>query len=120
MYPARGAMTSRKKTTTPSPVKPASAEPMRTGEAAPEADFDDTIAKNRVLPILDPTSLPRPPAGFRPTDPDTRNRRLRKVSSELRAEVLDALREAAGLDLIADLGKYAPDPRRAPALAERL
>ncbi|WP_437930925.1 hypothetical protein WMF37_17385 [Sorangium sp. So ce291] len=113
-------MTSRKKTTTPSPVKPASAEPMRPGEAAPEADFDDTIAKNRALPILDPASLPRPPAGFRPTDPDTRNRRLRKVSSELRAEVLDALREAAGLDLIADLGKYAPDPRRAPALAERL
>ncbi|WP_437960173.1 hypothetical protein WME76_11410 [Sorangium sp. So ce119] len=115
-------MPSRKKSTknTPSPVTPAGAEPTLGGGRAPEADFDDTIAKNRALPILDPASLPRPPAGFRPTDPDTRNRRLRKVSSELRAEVLAALREAAGLDLAADLGKYAPDPQRAPALVERL
>ncbi|WP_437593306.1 hypothetical protein [Sorangium sp. So ce1000] len=115
-------MTSRKKNTktTPSPVTPASAEPTPGGGYAPEADFDDTIAKNRALPILDPASLPRPPAGFRPTDPETRNRRLRKVSSDLRAEVLDALREAAGLDLAGDLGKYAPDPHRAPALAERI
>ncbi|WP_437602874.1 hypothetical protein [Sorangium sp. So ce590] len=113
-------MTSRKKTTTtPSPVTPASAEPAPGGGHA-EADFDDTIAKNRALPILDPASVPRPPAGFRPTDPATRNRRLRKVPSELRAEALDALQEAAGLDLMADLGKYAPDPQRAPALAERL
>jgi hypothetical protein len=86
----------------------------------PEADFDDTIAKNRVLPILEPASLPRPPIGFRPTDPETRNRRLRRVSSDLRAEVVNALHEAKDLDLQADLGKYAPDPKRAPLLAERL
>ncbi len=87
---------------------------------APEADFDDTIAQNRALPILDPASLPRPPVGFRPTDPDVRNRRLRKLSTELRAEAIDALTEAGGRNMQADLGKYAPDPKRAQVLAERL
>ncbi|KYG05106.1 hypothetical protein BE21_42830 [Sorangium cellulosum] len=34
--------------------------------------------------------------------------------------MVDALHEAAGLDLVGDLGKYAPDPQRAPALVERI
>lgn len=111
-----------KKTTTTTPISmsPAEAQSTPAGGYVPEADFDDTIAKNRVLPILDPSSLPRPPIGFRPTDPDTRNRRLRRLSSELRAEAVNALHEAAGLDLHADLGRFAPDPKRAPLLAERL
>jgi hypothetical protein len=111
-----------KKTTTNAPISltPAAARIVPAGGYVPEADFDDTIAKNRVQPILDPSSLPKPPTGFRPTDPETRNRRLRRLSSELRAEAVNALHEAAGMDLHADLGRYAPDPKRAPLLAERL
>jgi hypothetical protein len=85
-----------------------------------EADFDDTIARNRALALLDPATVPTPPTAYRPTDPDVRNRRLRRLSSELRAEAGEALREAAKRDLAADLGKYAPDPARAPALLERM
>lgn len=85
-----------------------------------EADFDDTIARNRALPLLDPASVPRPPSGYRPTDPDMANRRIRRLSADHRSEACDALREAAGRDLQKDLGKYAPDPKRAPALLERL
>jgi len=87
---------------------------------APEADFDDTIAKNRALPLVDAGAVPAVPRGFRPTDPDTRNRRLRKLAAEHRAETRDALREAAARDLKGDLGKHAPDPTRAPALLEKI
>jgi hypothetical protein len=86
----------------------------------PEADFDDTIAHNRAVAVLDAASVPKPPAGYYPTDSDTRNRRLRKLATEHRAEAVNALREAAGKDLKADLGKYAPDPKRAEHLADRL
>jgi hypothetical protein len=85
-----------------------------------EADFDDTIAQNRALPILDPASVPRSPPGFRLTDPDKRNRRLRKLAAENRAEAVIALEEASQRDLKADLGKYAPSPTQAQPLAERL
>ena len=73
-----------------------------------EADFDDTIAQNRTIPIIDPASVPRSPPGFRLTGQDKRNQRLRKVAGELRAETVDALQEAGARDLKADLGKYAP------------
>jgi hypothetical protein len=85
-----------------------------------EADFDDTIALNRAIPILDPASVPRSPPGFRLTDSDTRNRRLRKLAAEDRAEAVNALEEAGARDLKADLGKYAPSPTQAPPLAQRL
>jgi hypothetical protein len=87
---------------------------------ASEADFDDTIAQNRALPILDPGTLPARPPGFKPTDPDTRNRRLRRLADDHRAEGLAALQEASARDLQALLGKHAPDPKRAAVLAERM
>jgi hypothetical protein len=44
--------------------------------------------------VLDPATIPHPPSDYHPTDPDVRNRRLRRFSGELRAEAMDALREA--------------------------
>jgi hypothetical protein len=90
------------------------------GGYAPEADFDDTIAKNRVLPVLSAASIPSPPNGYRPTNPDTRGRRLRPLAADLVSEAGDALRAIEGRDLKADLGKYAPDGSRAPALLARM
>lgn len=87
---------------------------------APEADFDDTIAHNRSLPLLDTQALPHPPRGYRPTDPDVRRTRLRRFAGDLRSESMEALREAANRDLRTDLGRFAPDPQRAAALADRL
>jgi hypothetical protein len=87
---------------------------------APEADFDDTIAHNRSLPLLDHQAIPHPPRGYRPTNPDIRRARLRRFAGDLRSESMDALREAASRDLQAELGRFAPDPQRAAALAERL
>lgn len=86
----------------------------------PEADFDDTIAHNRALKILDSKTVPEPPKGYRPTDPEIRNRRLRRLAIDLRSEAMDALREASGRDLQGELGKYAPDPKRAGPIVERL
>jgi hypothetical protein len=85
-----------------------------------EADFDDTIAKNRALPLLAPESIPTRPHGFVATDPKVRARRLRRVADDHRAEGHDALLEVSKVDLRALLGKRAPDPKRAAALAERL
>lgn len=93
---------------------------IKADKPVPEADFDDTIAQNRALPLVDGATVPRPPLGYRATDPEVRNRRLRKVAAEHRAEALDALAEAAQRDMRQELGKYAPDPERAKALAERL
>ncbi len=90
------------------------------GNPAPEADFDDTIAHNRSLPLLDTQAVPHPPRGYRPTDPDVRRARLRRFAGDLRSESMDALREAASRDLRTELGRFAPEPQRAAALVERL
>jgi hypothetical protein len=86
----------------------------------PEADFTDSIARNRGLKLLDPSSVPHPPHAYRSTDPNERARRLRRLSGELRAEAEEALREAGGRDLQAELGRFAPEPGRALSLVERL
>jgi hypothetical protein len=98
------------------PKKPTAAP----ADPVPEADFDDTIAHNRALAVLDPAHVPRPPKAYRATDPDTRKRRLRRLAAELRSEAGDALREAQKRDIKHDLGKYAPDPAKAPALLDRI
>jgi hypothetical protein len=86
----------------------------------PEADFNDTIASNRGLKLLDPSTVPLPPHGYRSTDPDERARRIRRLSYELRSEATEALREAGGRDLQAELGQFAPDPKRAATLVTRI
>jgi len=96
------------------------AQPEAAPAHTPEADFDDTIAHNRALKLLDLKAVPDPPKGYRPTDPDTRNRRLRRLAGDLRSEAMDALREGGGRDLQGELGKYAPDPKRAASIIERL
>lgn len=87
---------------------------------APIADFDDTIANNRALEVVGADTIPRPPAGYRATDPHVRNRRLRKLAADLRAEAELALGEASKRNLREDLGKYAPDPAQAEPLRLRL
>lgn len=100
----------------------AAKETLGATQYAPEADFDDTIAKNRGLPVLSDGGIPAAPQGYRPTDPDTRKRRLRRMADDLRAEAVIALVEAAakGAALQTDLGKHAPAAARAQALAERI
>lgn len=90
------------------------------GTQGPEADFNDTIARNRGLKLLALGAVPHLPAGFRPTDPVERMRRIRWLSSELRSEAVDALREGGARDLQAELGKFAPDPQRATVIADRV
>ncbi|MFO0589644.1 MAG: hypothetical protein U0441_19050 [Polyangiaceae bacterium] len=99
---------------------PSSAVLSASREVASEPDFDDTIARNRVVTILDAASVPRPPVEYKPTNPDARRRRLRAIAADHRAESVAALQEASQRDLRSDLGKYAPEPARAAALAERL
>lgn len=101
-------------------TKTSSANPNVTSSPSSEADFNDTIAKNRALLLLDPDLVPAPPRGFVATNVSIRSRRLRRLSDELRAEAEDALTEASTLDLSTLLGKRAPDPARAVALAERM
>jgi hypothetical protein len=98
----------------------AASAPLATSSVGGEADFDDTIAKNRALPLLDPDLIPARPHGFTLTDPKVRLRRLRRLADEHRAEGHDALVEASKVDLRAVLGKRAPDPKRATGLAERM
>jgi hypothetical protein len=104
----------------PSKIKAPTPQPPSPAPHSAEADFDDTIARNRALPSPDAAKVPVPPSAYRPTDPEVRKRRLRRLSAELRSEAGDALREATKRDLKADLGKHAPDPTRAPALLERM
>lgn len=85
-----------------------------------ESDFNDTIANNRGLELLDLANVPHLPEGFRPTDQTERGRRIRWLSSDLKAEAIDALTEAGKRDLRADLGPFAPDPRRAVVVADRV
>jgi hypothetical protein len=113
-------MTKSRKVNTPAATTPVVSPILAAALFAPEADFDDTIARNRGLPLLDAHTIPPPPVGFRPTDPETRRARLRRFAGELRSESMDALREAAGRDLQAELGQFAPKAERAAALVERL
>ncbi len=91
-----------------------------TGKQGPEADFNDTIARNRGLDLLDLGAVPHPPTGFRPTDSVERMRRIRWLSNDLRSEAIDALREGGKRDLQTELGRFAPDPQRAMVLADRV
>lgn len=114
-------MTTRSKKVAVAPSTTAN-ETIGATEYAPEADFDDTIAKNRGLPVLNDGGIPGAPQGYRPTDPDIRKRRLRRMADDLRAEAAMALLEAAarGAALQTELGKHAPAAARAQALAERI
>ena len=112
--------TSSSKASTTIPVHSPAPTASLAENPAPEADFDDTIAHNRSLPLLDAQAVPHPPRGYRPTDPDVRRARLRRFAGDLRSESMDALREAGGRDLRAELGRFAPEPQRAAALVERL
>jgi len=108
------------------PKKQATKAETSADEAAPpggyasEADFDDTIARNRALSVIAAEKVPSPPDAYRPTNPDMRGRRLRHISEKLHSEAGDALRELGARDLKKELGPHAPDPKRAPVLLERL
>jgi hypothetical protein len=86
----------------------------------PKAAFNDTIARNRGLDLLDLAAVPHLPAGYKPTDPVERMRRVRWLSSDLRTEAALALSAAGKRDLKAELGRFAPEPAEATALAARV
>jgi hypothetical protein len=85
-----------------------------------DPDFEDVVSINRSVPVVDPLTVPRPPLGYRATDPDVRSRRLRKLSAEHRAEALDALHEASQRFVDAPFGSNAPEQARAKGLRDRL
>lgn len=84
-----------------------------------EAALDDTLARTRALPLTQRDSIPRLPAGYQPTEPEVRNKRLRKMPRQLTAEAHAALRALArrGEHMRGDLGEFAPDARLAQQLA---
>jgi hypothetical protein len=87
-----------------------------------EAALDDKLAINRALPITAAESIPTPPEGYQPTEPDKRVARLKKVARSGEAELLDALQECAALGpkLPQLLGEYAPSGEEAAPIAEEL
>jgi hypothetical protein len=107
------------------PVKQAARRAPHVDDApayAPAAAFDDTIARTRGLAITAASGVPKAPSGYQPTDPDQRKKRLRRIASTLRAEMITALgligsRGAAVKD---DLGKFAPDGAQAKGIADRM
>lgn len=113
---------SAKKTSSPKAGTKSTSKTQPGGEpaATPEADFNDTIAANRALPLLNPDSVPTPPKKYKATDSNIRARRLRRFAADHRAEAADALREVGTRDVEADLGKHAPDKARAANLLERM
>jgi hypothetical protein len=50
---------------------------------APEVSVGDTVAQNRVCPVIEAATIPRPPGGYLPTEAKIRQRFLRKVDQEL-------------------------------------
>lgn len=88
---------------------------------APQASTDDRVANIRGLSPVEVSSLPGVPKQFQPLTADDQ-RGLRKVAASDEAEVQQALEQVASLgeEVKSDLGKNAPDPKRAAVLVERL
>lgn len=94
---------------------------IRPAEGQPTiADFNDTIARNRALPMIRAAEIPAPPAAYKETDGEMRNQRLRRIAEEHSAEGVDALEAMSKIDLKKVLGERAPDPALAGVLANRL
>jgi hypothetical protein len=87
-----------------------------------EANDTDLIAQNRLCPVLEAESVPKPPAGFRPSAPEKRQRLLRRVDKDHVPLVEKSLEACAarGEKIVEDLGKLAPRPEKAAQLAARL
>ena len=75
--------------------------------------FGDTIAVNRTLPVVEPSSIVGPPVGYKATDAKVRQRALRKVNADHVAEGKEALGELAALGSQLATGKRAKCPARA-------
>jgi len=105
-------------TGTPTTTDPGVSPP----ENAAEAAIDDSMAVNRTLPVTPAASIVRPDKRYKPTDPDTRKKRLRRVADGQEAEALDAGKESAALgkQLGELLGQHAPDPAKTQAIVERV
>ncbi len=89
--------------------------------AAPAQALTDAVSTNRKLPITDVSRVPKVPAGYRPTDPQTRSPRGRLSESQLHLAML------AGRQILerrdhwrADLGDLAPDLSPLPAVLDDL
>ena len=104
------------------PAKRPKSAPITAASPAGQPSLLDTLAKNRVVPLIAPASVPTVPAGFTPTPADERKRRLRRLATDQRAELLAALHEITGrgAQYRAELGDLAPEPTQAAPLATRL
>jgi hypothetical protein len=94
----------------------------KTASAAPQTAPHDSLAVNRQLPVVAAASIPPAPAGFVPTPPEERVRRLTRPADSLRAELRAALalvisRKATYRQ---ELGDVPPDVAVAETLHPRL
>ena len=82
--------------------------------ASTAIDFDDTIDSTRKAPAVAVVALPTCPEGWRSTPHEERRRRLRRLSSDVRAEAMLAGQEVvshtARYDV--DFGGLGPDPAK--------
>ena len=85
------------------------------------AGSNDTVARNRALPLLATESIPYAPVGYEPTSPEERRRRLRFLADALMEEAAAAMREQIlrAETLRIELGDLAPDPAQAAPLLAR-
>jgi hypothetical protein len=89
---------------------------------APEVSVGDTVAQNRVCPVIDAAAIPRPPQGFIPTESKYLQRFLRKVDQELEVHFdksLDCCIEH-GARVIRDPDERDLRPEKAVQLRNRL
>jgi hypothetical protein len=92
------------------------------GAPTPIAADNDTIARNRACPVVAPSAIPAPPAGYRPSPGEVRKNDLRRIDGGLESELIEALDTcgARGPQLTEDLGRHAPVAGKAQELAARL
>jgi hypothetical protein len=82
----------------------------------------DTVAQNRVCPVLEAALIPEPPPEYRRSPSEVRQRGLRRIDTEHTALVEKGLEACAdrGEQMAEDLGKNGPKAEQAAHLSNRL
>ncbi len=100
------------------PISTSSTSTASTASTAPH----DSLAQNRLLPVVPADTIPKVPKGFVATDNDERMRRLTRPAESLRAEHIVALGQviARKATYRSELGDVPPDVALAEILHPRL